>query len=529
MSDIFLSYASEDRERAKALAHTLETQGWSVWWDRKIAFDQPFDEVIAESLAAARCVIVLWTKISVESRWVRAEASEGEARDVLIPVMLDADVKVPLEFKALQAANLSDWEPECTHAELERLLDNIKEVLAAAQFGKRAESSTGVAAASAMLAMNPKAKAGRKALLVLGLIALPSLLVIGATLALMNWRIPTRMQADLVADRVEFTLGGVEAVPILDRATSFRTLTVEHFSRVAFIPKELDIGDAVLPTSEDDHNDPWARVPVAGEVVLSGEKDDVPVLTIESAKEKTELVGKLEAISAKPGTSVIVKVNRDSSPSLTIRFAGESFAPAVLPADPFKLIASHVSIRPAFPMLRTDPIKLRARLGEDSPFVQVESDPRAFVVTLTPVNNAPIELLAKSGVPVAKVDFSKQNERGGIETVLVGGGRITYTDYPSKGDVVVDEHEFIRLDALRGASITWLRYDPEKAGLTFRVDGEAGIIRTRSGDLTNDHRLSVFDRLWHGSRPAIILSIVVWVFSVTVGAYKMYEEKKRRE
>jgi hypothetical protein len=77
------------------------------WWDREIPFGKPFDEVIAENLATAKYVIVLWTKISVESRWVRAEASEGAARDVLIPVMLDVDVKIPLEFKLLQAANLA--------------------------------------------------------------------------------------------------------------------------------------------------------------------------------------------------------------------------------------------------------------------------------------------------------------------------------------------------------------------------------------------------------------------------------------
>lgn len=296
------------------------------------------------------------------------------------------------------------------------------------------------------------------------------------------------------------------------------------------MPKELEVVDPALPVSDDDRTDSWARVPVAGEVVLLGEEGDFPVLTVESANEKSALVGKVEAISAKPGSSVIFEANRVSSPSLTIQFAGEGFAPAVLPAGPFKLVASNVSIKEsAFPMLRTNPIMLRARLGEDSPFVQVESDSRAFVVTLTLAKNAPIELLAKSGAPVARVDFIKQNERGGRETALVGAGKITYTDYPGKGDVVVDEHEFIGLDALKNASITRLRYDPEKAGLALRVDGEAGAIRTRSGELTNDHRLTLFDRLWHSSRPAIIFSIVVWVFSVTVGAYKMYKEEKQRE
>jgi hypothetical protein len=32
MADIFLSYASADRDWAQRLAAVLERQGWSVWW-----------------------------------------------------------------------------------------------------------------------------------------------------------------------------------------------------------------------------------------------------------------------------------------------------------------------------------------------------------------------------------------------------------------------------------------------------------------------------------------------------------------
>ena len=35
MADIFISYASEDRNKAEELAETLRARGWSVWWDER--------------------------------------------------------------------------------------------------------------------------------------------------------------------------------------------------------------------------------------------------------------------------------------------------------------------------------------------------------------------------------------------------------------------------------------------------------------------------------------------------------------
>lgn len=69
MSDIFISYASEDRQRVQSLAHALEKQGWSVWWDRRIRTGGAFDEVIQKALGAAKSVVVVWTESSIKSTW----------------------------------------------------------------------------------------------------------------------------------------------------------------------------------------------------------------------------------------------------------------------------------------------------------------------------------------------------------------------------------------------------------------------------------------------------------------------------
>ena len=77
MADIFISYASEDRNRVIPVVKALERHGWSVWWDRIIPPGKTFAKVIEKALGAARCLIVLWTAASVKSDWVSNEAAEG--------------------------------------------------------------------------------------------------------------------------------------------------------------------------------------------------------------------------------------------------------------------------------------------------------------------------------------------------------------------------------------------------------------------------------------------------------------------
>lgn len=114
MTDVFLSYASEDRERAAALARSLEADGWSVWWDRKIVAGHAFDEVIERELETARSVVVLWSGSSVASEWVKNEAAAAAERGVLIPALIER-VKIPLEFRRKQTADLVGWTGGAEH------------------------------------------------------------------------------------------------------------------------------------------------------------------------------------------------------------------------------------------------------------------------------------------------------------------------------------------------------------------------------------------------------------------------------
>ena len=124
MADVFLSYANSDRERARDVANVLSAHGWSVWWDRQIRPGETFDDVIERELETAKNIVVLWTKASVVSEWVRNEAAVAAQRGVLVPVLLE-DVKPPLEFRRKQTLDLVAWDGHSPHAGLHALLEAL--------------------------------------------------------------------------------------------------------------------------------------------------------------------------------------------------------------------------------------------------------------------------------------------------------------------------------------------------------------------------------------------------------------------
>src|SRR6202008_4052396 len=95
VADIFISYKSEDRAKIEPLAHSLEAQGWSVWWDRNLIGGDEFEIVLPRELAKARCVIVAWSRSALGSHFVMEEARLARQASKLVPVLLD---RVELPF-----------------------------------------------------------------------------------------------------------------------------------------------------------------------------------------------------------------------------------------------------------------------------------------------------------------------------------------------------------------------------------------------------------------------------------------------
>jgi len=134
VSDIFISYASEDRERAAVVAKALQDLGWSVWWDRSIPTGKTFVEVIKAELESAKCAVVLWSQHSASSQWVQREARLAADQRKLFPVLIE-DMAPPWEFSELQACNLANWSGEVEDPGFQRLVTDLRSALASPATG----------------------------------------------------------------------------------------------------------------------------------------------------------------------------------------------------------------------------------------------------------------------------------------------------------------------------------------------------------------------------------------------------------
>jgi TolB-like protein len=107
--DIFLSYNREDQAAARRFAEAFQAHGLDVWWDTALTPGEAYDQVTEKALREARAVVVLWSKKSVESRWVRAEATLADRNKTLVPVMIEPCER-PIMFELTQTAELSHWQ-----------------------------------------------------------------------------------------------------------------------------------------------------------------------------------------------------------------------------------------------------------------------------------------------------------------------------------------------------------------------------------------------------------------------------------
>jgi TIR domain len=109
MAKVFLSYSRKDEAKARRFTEWLERSGHDVWRDEDdIGGGASFSLEIEKALKDSDAVLVLWSRESVGSAWVRDEAGFGRDAGKLIPLSLDG-TEAPLGFRQFQSVGLSTW------------------------------------------------------------------------------------------------------------------------------------------------------------------------------------------------------------------------------------------------------------------------------------------------------------------------------------------------------------------------------------------------------------------------------------
>ena len=139
--DIFLSYNREDQATARRFAEAFEAEGFEVWWDATLRSGEAYDEVTEKALREAKAVVVLWSKKSVVSRWVRAEATLADRNRTLVPAMIEPCER-PIMFELTQTADLSRWNGDASDRAWMSFLADVQRFVGAAAAAPNAQSPT---------------------------------------------------------------------------------------------------------------------------------------------------------------------------------------------------------------------------------------------------------------------------------------------------------------------------------------------------------------------------------------------------
>ena len=129
MPDIFISYKKEERAVASELATRLTTAGYEVWWDDDLLAGERYEDEIAAVLDQCGAVVVLWSRQSVKSEWVKAEAEAARQQKKAFPIIIDdmPPTQMPLLYRGMHAARFEGWQGELSHEGYVELIGSIED------------------------------------------------------------------------------------------------------------------------------------------------------------------------------------------------------------------------------------------------------------------------------------------------------------------------------------------------------------------------------------------------------------------
>ena len=98
---IFISHATADKDFVRVLVRQLKQKGFEVWHQDEMAVGRNYMAEIDARLDSCKAGIVVWSRASVSSEYVIAEANRLRERRRLVPVYIE-ECKPPIVFALIQ-------------------------------------------------------------------------------------------------------------------------------------------------------------------------------------------------------------------------------------------------------------------------------------------------------------------------------------------------------------------------------------------------------------------------------------------
>lgn len=124
MSDVFISYKSEQRPLAAAIADLLEIHRIQVWWDHSLLAGHRFDAQLLIKLVEAKVTLAIWSAASVSSVWCDLEWRMSAHKGRLIILRID-DVPIPESYSKHQYIDLRSWDGNIFSPQGEKIATSV--------------------------------------------------------------------------------------------------------------------------------------------------------------------------------------------------------------------------------------------------------------------------------------------------------------------------------------------------------------------------------------------------------------------
>lgn len=355
------------------------------------------------------------------------------------------------------------------------------------------------------------------------LLVLPSVLIGTVVLALLTWRLPTHVRAELTVRRVVFAVGGVDKSAVIN-SLGLKSLFIEKFNFIKFNPETLTLPS---PSSQN----PAGRAAAAPRPTLSPQ----PVV-VRSKDERFQSSVVFSAgaggqpyplwmgdVLAAPSSEVTLEITEDAY-DLIMRIDGQHSSGNITAAGQIKVGIDNCEVSGVtnYPADKQS-VSLEAKLARDSS-VEFDGQPDSLVLTMTVPPERASSLFPRGSIPVKAIRFEQQSGQGGaVVSSLLNEGELSYPGYEKIGKRSFAATDFVSLGGLDRFSIEEIRLDPEAKGVVLTFQGVAAKVTTGTPDFKVDQRLTAYDAVANNHQVLVLFSIICWVLGTSVGAYKLFK------